>query len=66
MIVDVLEFLGGFLSALVGGVKEAVAQTLHHEGDLVRCECTGLTRAALSAMVSSVLSCFFMLVSWNC
>ena len=32
---NVFEFLGGFLRALVGGVKEAVAQTLHHQSDFV-------------------------------
>ncbi len=31
---DVAEFLGGFLRALVGGLEEADAERLHHQRDL--------------------------------
>ena len=33
---DLAEFLGGFLRALVGGVEEAVAERLHDQADLDR------------------------------
>ena len=45
---DVAEFLGGFLGALVGGIEEAVAERLHHQRDL------GLgDRPALASMAAT-------------